>query len=101
MINREMLMDLTRVKAEFEKLRRGSAPSHDHQPSLDAYDAPINISVATPGPGSQTASVNDGRYTPVSGNAPCEETNMLSSVSRHFDSLAADSVLKTSSLNKP
>ena len=94
-------MDLTRLKAEFEELKRSAAPTHEHQPSLDAYDAPINISVATPGPGSQTASVNDGRYTPVSGIAPCEETNMLSSVSRHFDSLAADSVLKAPSLNKP
>ena len=102
MINREMLMDLTRVKLDFEKFKSGLAASHDyHVSSQGVYDVPLNISVASPGPGSQAASINNGRITPGSGLAPGDENNFLTSVSRHFDSLAVDSVLKAPSTNKP
>ena len=91
-------MDLTRIKADFENFKRSFEATHDQAQSNGGFDGPINISVASPGPGSQVAFFNNDRNTPGSG---IDENNLLSNVSRHFDSLAVDSILKAPSTNKP
>ena len=85
-------MDLTRVKADFENYKRTFAASHDFALSQGVPEIPFTMSVC--GPVSGTGSVMNERNTPGSGLAPGDENTFLTSVSRHFDSTAVDSMLK-------
>ena len=83
-------MDLTRVKGDFENYRR--ATSQEYALSQGVPEMPFTMSVC--GPASGAGSVMNDRNTPGSGVAPGDENTFLTSVSRHFDSTAVDSILK-------
>lgn len=94
-INREMLMDLTRVKADYEHYRRTVSTSPDFASTHGGDMLPISASISGV-PGSGAASAMNERMT-----TPGDENTFLTSVSRHFDSVAVDSILKGTSTAKP
>ena len=96
-INREMLMDLTRVKADYENYRRAVTTSQDY--SAHGGDmVPFSMSACTP---AGAASNMNERERLQTGFGHGDENNFLTGVSHHFDSTAVDSILKGASTVKP